>query len=312
MKMPHCMSLKGRHHNIAAMLWIILICCFSSFVQAASQPLLWKVEDQRSQVRLYLFGSLHYGDKKFYPLPDTVLNAYQASDALAVELDIDALKAEQIHITLQRYGYYSDGKNLPAAAGVQLWQKIKDISSSLGIDAQQLTPFQPWLAAMQLTSLQLARSNYQPSLGVDKYFLSAARGKKNILELETLDEQMQLFSQLSESEQLEFLQITLKEHGTTEDSLNTLAEAWYRGDEKTLDEAVFSAFHERPLGKKLYQMIFVERNKQMVQTVEKYLKNIQQIFLVVGIGHMLGDDGLIALLEEKGYTVTRISPVLDD
>lgn len=292
-------------HWVAA-LSIVLIGFFSIGVQAASQPLLWQVEDKNSQIRLYLFGSLHYGEEKFYPLPDTVLKAYNASDALAVELDIDALDGEQVHAAIQRYGYYRGKDNLQSHVGVQIWDKIKNITENFGIDAQQLKRFRPWLAAMQLTNLQLIRSNYQPSLGLDKYFLSESRHKK-ILELETLDEQMRLFTRLSDAEQIEFLQITLNEFPKAEESLKQLADAWYHGDELTLNKLVFSSFHEREVGNKLYQFIFVERNKQMLNAIDTYMNSSQRIFLVVGVGHIIGGEGLVALLEQRGYKVTRVN-----
>lgn len=305
-------SRTSTFRDYVAVLLIALISFFSVFAQATSQPLLWQVEDKNTQIRLYLFGSLHYGEEKFYPLPEVVLKAYHASDSLAVELDIDTLDSEQVRIALQRYGYYAGQENLQTHVGVQIWEQVKRISQNLGVDAQQLNQFQPWLAAMQLTNIQLARSTYQPSLGLDKYFLSESRHKKKILELETLDDQMQLFTRLSDAEQVEFLQIMLNESYKAEDSLNKLADAWYRGDEQALNELVFSSFRERELGQKLYRYIFVERNKQMLKAIDTYMENSQKIFLVVGIGHILGNDGLATLLEERGYKVTRVNPVQND
>lgn len=285
---------------------------FSSALHAASQPLLWQVQDKDSRVRLYLFGSLHYGDEAFYPLPDAVLQAHRDSDVLAVELDIDALDVEKVRAALKQYGYYPSEKNLQTQVGEQMWKTLTQVSENLGGDAQQLKPFRPWLAAMQLTNMQLSRSDYQQALGLDKYFLTASRDKKIILELESLDEQMQLFNQLSDAEQIEFLQVTLKEQATAEESLKKLANAWYRGDEHTLNELVFSAFRERKLGQKLYQFIFVKRNKQMLQVIDTYIEKSQKIFLVVGVGHMLGEDGLVALFEARGYRVTQVSTGQDD
>lgn len=290
-------------------LWIIVTCFYSSALHAASQPLLWQVQDKDSRVRLYLFGSLHYGDEAFYPLPDAVLQAHRDSDVLAVELDIDALDGEKVRAALKQYGYYPGEKNLQTQLGEKMWKTLTQVSENLGGDAQQLKQFKPWLAALQLTNMQLARSDYQQTLGLDKYFLTASRDKKIILELESLDEQMQLFNQLSDAEQVEFLQVTLNEQGKAEESLKRLADAWYQGDEPTLNELVFRSFRQRKLGHRLYQFIFVERNKQMLKTIDAYMKKAQKIFLVVGIGHMLGEDGLVALFQAQGYQVTLVTGV---
>lgn len=303
---------SARYVYFASRLSVVLICFCSSIVLAASQPLLWQVQDKESQVRLYLFGSLHYGSETFYPLPDAVLQAYRESDVLAVELDIDALDGQTVRTALERYGYYASGKNLQTDVDTQTWTSLMKVTNSLDIDAQQLNQFKPWLTAMQLTNRQLALSDYQQSLGLDKYFLSVARNNKTVIELETLDEQMELFNQLTDVEQLEFLQTTLNEHGKAEESLNKLADAWYRGDEHTLHTLVFSAFRNRKMGQKLYQFIFVERNQKMLKAIDAQLKESQNIFLVVGIGHMLGEDGLVSLLEARGYRVTQVNTAQKD
>ena len=75
---------------------------------------------------------------------------------------------------------------------------------------------------------------------------------------------------------------------------------------------MFSAFRKRELGQKLYQSIFVERNKNMLNAIDAQLKESQKIFLVVGIGHMLGDDGLVSLLEGRGYRVTQVNTAQKD
>lgn len=308
----HNHTLSAKYGYFASCLSVALICLYSSIVQAASQPLLWQVQDKESHVRLYLFGSLHYGNAAFYPLPDAVLQAYREADVLAVELDIDALDGQKVRTALEQHGYYAGEKNLQADLDTQTWTSLINVANSLDIDARQLNQFKPWLTAMQLTNRQLALSDYQQSLGLDKYFLSEARNKKAVLELESLDEQMQLFNQLSDAEQIAFLQTTLSDHNMAEESLSKLADAWYRGDEQALHTLVFSAFRKRELGQKLYQSIFVERNKKMLNVIDAQLKESQKIFLVVGIGHMLGEDGLVSLFEERGYRVTQVNTAQKD
>lgn len=295
---------------MSVLLWALVV--LNPVAHADSQPLLWQVQDETSQTRLYLFGSLHYGSEKFYPLPDAVLEAFEKSGVLAVELDIEALDAERIRDLLSSHGYYSGEQNLRSQMSEQMWQQLKGVSEQLAVDLQKLVRFKPWMAAMQLTNVQLAQSGYKQSLGLDNYFLTTSRGKKTVLELESLEEQIELFAQLTEAEQLAFLQITLRDFPKGRESLDKLASAWYRGDEEELNKLVFSAFEKQQLGKKLYQLIFVERNKKMLAALEKHMKSLSTIFLVVGAGHMLGNDGLVALLEQKGYRVTRVSTTMID
>lgn len=276
-------------------------------VSADAQPLLWLVEDKLTQGKVYLFGSVHYGTETFYPLPDSVMNAYASSDVLAVELDIDLLPVTQIQDILQRQGYYRGNTKLPLQAGKLLWERLTKLCEQLAVDPDIYIRTKPWLVAMQLTNLQLSRSGYQQSLGLDKYFLTLARDKKPILELESLDDQIRLFAQLSETDQLQFLENTLEEFAKGDATLKSLADAWYNGDEVALENGVLGAFRNQKIGKKLYPLIFVERNKQMAATIVEFLASSKNVFLVVGIGHMLGDDGLIILLRQKGYRVTKVN-----
>lgn len=285
-------------------IWMLAI----SYVRAEAQPLLWLVEDKASGGKVYLFGSLHYGAAKFYPLPDWVLNAYESSDSLAVELDIDSIPVTRIQEVLYKQGYYSDDKQLSTQAGKLLWEKLTKLCNKLAVDPQVYMQKKPWLVAMELVNLQLSRSDYQQSLGLDKYFLTLARDQKPILELENLDDQIRLFAQLNDADQLQFLQTTLDNFAKGEATLNALAEAWYQGDENALYEGIFGAFRIEKIGQKLYPLIFVERNTQMATTIVTYITSSKKVFLIVGVGHMLGEDGLVALLKKKGYRVTKIVP----
>jgi uncharacterized protein YbaP (TraB family) len=292
--------------------WLLFFYVMTGVVHAAPSPLMWQVEGKSSSARVYLFGSLHYGAENFYPLPDAVLEAFRLSDALAVELDIDELAIEQLQKMLQQEGRYTGNHNLKSQLGNNLWKKLTEICLQLAIDCQQFSQTKPWLAAMQIANLQLARSDYQQSLGLDNYFLTEARNKKSILELETLEEQLQLFSRLSEAEQIQFLDVTLAEYHKGQKSLYKLADAWYQGDEKKLSDLVFSAFRHREIGQTLYRLVFVARNQKMLNAIDEYMESSQKIFLVVGVGHMLGEDGLVALVKQKGYRVTQVDTRLQD
>lgn len=279
----------------------------SSSAQAASQPLLWQVVHKDLSGKAYLFGSLHYGKESFYPLPISVMSAYESSDSLAVELDIDAISAAHLNSILQTHGFYSGDRTLETRASSDLWQKLSGVCNKLSLEPESFIRTKPWLVAMQLVNVQLARSQYQQSLGLDKYFLSLARNKKPILALESLTEQIELFAHLDEAEQMAFLLATLDEFDSTNSSLDKLADAWIDGNESALNTLILTTFQKQKIGKQLYPIMFVERNKRMAMSIISYMKSSQKIFLVVGVGHMLGEDGLVTLLKQAGYQVTRVN-----
>jgi uncharacterized protein YbaP (TraB family) len=57
-----------------------------------------------------------------------------------------------------------------------------------------------------------------------------------------------------------------------------------------------------------YQAILKDRNVAMLEKIEGYLedKSKETYFVVVGAAHMVGEDGIVTRLKEKGYTVTRL------
>ena len=74
--------------------------------------------------------------------------------------------------------------------------------------------------------MELMRLGYDPQFGVDYYFLSKAQGKKRILELESLDEQLSLLSGFSDNEQEQFLLYTLKTLNSMGSQVEVLVRAW--------------------------------------------------------------------------------------
>jgi uncharacterized protein len=290
-------------------MWIVATLALL-FMQGAvkAEPAIWKVEKRDSGARLYLFGSLHYGSESFYPLPERVLTAYRESDVLAVELDSGALAPEFAQQAVYRLGQYTENRNLPQQLGPELWLQLQDQSKTLGLDPEQWVYIKPWLAALQLVNFQVSISDYQQRLGLDSYFLELARTdeSKEIRQLETLEQQLYLFAGLSDQQQRDFLARTLKDFDAGRAYLTALAHAWKAGDVEALEAAVLGAFNEEEYSQKLYHRVFRMRNKAMVGVLGEYLNQGERVFLVVGVGHLLGEDGLVQQLAQQGYSVRRL------
>lgn len=285
-----------------------LCLCLAVLPARAAEPLLWKVEDGHSGGQVYLFGALHFGAESFYPLPEAVLSAYRKSPILAVELDIETLPEGTSQHLVERLGQYRDSRQLSETLAPALWDSLSHRAEVLGLNPEQLLRLKPWLAALQLVNLQVAQSDYQHKLGLDNHFLLMARADpdKDIHQLETLEQQLALFAGLSERQQADFLEHTLKTFDTGKAQLKSLAEAWQEGDAEALEEAILGAFNHREYSQRLYHRVFRRRNLAMAETAVGYLGRGEQVFLVVGVGHLLGEEGLVALLEARGYRVSRL------
>ena len=119
---------------------------------------------------------------------------------------------------------------------------------------------------------------------------------------ETLAYQLDRFDQLSPKLQEDMLTSTMAELDTYAGKLRDLARAWAAGDVATLEKELLSAFDKSP---EIYDRLLVERNRNWLPQVDTCLQQNAGCFIVVGAAHLVGPDGLPALLAKRGYRVTQ-------
>jgi uncharacterized protein YbaP (TraB family) len=164
----------------------------------------------------------------------------------------------------------------------------------------------PWFLAMSIETLEFQRLGYDPANGIDVYFAGKAAGKKQIVELESFDYQIRLLSGFSDREQELFLLYTLKDLATLQDEIEKLMTSWSNGDTKTLEALVTRTLTESPELRPIFDKLFYKRNREMTVRIEQFLTGRKTAFVVVGAAHLVGKDGIIELLREKGFTVEQM------
>jgi uncharacterized protein YbaP (TraB family) len=61
------------------------------------------------------------------------------------------------------------------------------------------------------------------------------------------------------------------------------------------------------MGTEGMETLITGRNKRMLEAAEQFLRGKEQGFLVVGAAHMVGKEGIVRMLEKKGYTVEQVA-----
>ena len=275
---------------------------------AKLSPLLWRVSSEASAGQVYLLGSIHFGHDSFYPLPAVIMDAYHRSGSLAVELDLQALDQRRAAALMMTRGRYPPETTLRNELDEATWSRLQQVGAQLGVEVDGFLSLQPWLVAVQLVSLQMLETHYRRELGVDRHFLQLARGRKPIRELETMEQQLAVFAQFSAAEQALFLRQTLQTFERGEVQLERIATAWKAGDRRALESAVLAAFRAGPGSENMFRLVFTERNARMVSAVVDFLARGERVFMVVGVGHVLGEEGIVARLDKAGYRLQRLSP----
>ena len=284
-------------------LFVFIACIFVPFSYAQQDKgFLWEVSGGKGKV--YLLGSLHFATKNFYPLRQEIQRAFSQSRNLVVEIDINKLHPQYVQNLITEQGIYPNSETLKDHISPKAYQRILEYYQKSGLPPIYFAKHRPGMLVMTMTSMELGKLGMSPEYGIDLYFTTQARGQKNILELETLKDQLDLIINLDDGEQL--LMQTLDEFKEYPALTNSLINSWKTGDTDLLNYLlVDKPLREYPESSVIYDKMIIQRNYKMVDKIKRYLKSGDSYFIVVGAGHMIGKDGIVDLLEKAGYPSTR-------
>jgi uncharacterized protein YbaP (TraB family) len=197
----------------------------------------------------------------------------------------------------------TDGKTLDQVIAPQLYAEVSKRAEKVGMPMMAINRMKPWLVAITLMAPTLQSAGFKPELGVDRHFYdrAIAIGMKHQA-LETLQYQLDRFDELPPALQEDLLKTTMEDLDTEVSSVKEMAQAWAFGNVAAIEQMTLKALQESP---ELYKRLLIERNNNWLPHVEQCLKEKAGCFIVVGAAHLVGPDGLPALLSKKGYKVTQ-------
>ena len=284
---------------------LVLFLFFLSTLTLDAKSILYKVTSPTSTV--YLLGSIHLAKPELYPLKQPIEDAYTKSDILVVELDPQSQHSIQvIQQTMFKEGLYSGGKTLRSELDPKTYILLKKYLLKVGLSLKIMEPMRPWSVMLQLSVMEMMRLGYSPQLGIDKHFLDKAkRDKKQVLEIETAEEQMALLSKDDKEFQDLLLRYTLEEMHQMEPLLNKMFSSWKAGDAKELAVVVDSSLVADKRLEGIYDALITKRNYKMARKVQSYLKTDKSYFVIVGVGHVVGTEGIVRILKNRGHKVIQ-------
>ena len=275
--------------------------------------MMWKVSSPTATV--YLVGSLHLATPEMYPLPKEMEDAFAKADTLTVEVNTNKLDQQKLMSVMQTKGMYQGDETLSTNLKKETLQELQDECTKLGLPEAGIEKMKPWVVGLMLDVLALQKLGMDPSLGIDKHFLDLAAAKgKTIEELESADFQLDLLSSFDPKLQEENLLSTLDEMKNLKSDFNELTGAWIAGDGKTVEAEFDRQVKQHPETAEVNQKLIFDRNGPMAQKVEAYLKGNKTVFVVAGCLHMVGDHGIVHILQDDKFTVeqspaTRVAKV---
>jgi uncharacterized protein YbaP (TraB family) len=286
--------------------WVWLLWLAAACAQAADVPrgLLWEVRSDRGTV--FLLGTIHVGNASLYPLPPSVEEAYRASSRLAVEADVASGDAA----AAARSAIYTPPDALDRHVPAAIYQDVTDAARDLGVPMDIARRMKPPMLAMALTMIEVSRIGMEPRFGIDLHFSQRAKADgKELVELESVAQQIAMLDALSPDAQVAMLQATLRgiRSGSLTRDMDALIEAWKRGDAERVDEIATQDLRAMPAGAAdaLEKALYEDRNRAMAEKIAALLAREEITLVAVGAGHMTGPTGLVTLLKARGYSVLR-------
>lgn len=284
---------------------LCLLCLLTSLQVRAAQDRLLIYRIKTPTAEMHLLGSMHLARADIYPLRMQINEAFRAAENLVVEIDITGEREAMIQHQMRLRGYYPPGESLRDHISAATWIELQRLLPASGLPPMIVERLKPGLVATLLTVQYMMALGLSPEQGVDKYFLDLARNRKTILELETLEQQLDLLIDFPDADL--FLRQTLSQLENMGELLEPLLESWKRGDAAALEQLVITdELESNPEFRPVLESLFDRRNHNMTRKLDQYLRSGGRYFVVVGAGHLVGEQGIITLLEKQGYKPSQL------
>ena len=267
---------------------------------AHAEPAMWAVAGSRNTV--YIFGSVHLLPEGGFAIDGALAEAYGDAEQVCFEVDTSKLDpATTTSMTLAR-AVDPEGRNLFELLGSAA-DRARSSAAAAGIDISLFAPFEPWFAGLTISVMALQQHGYDVEHGVEQIIeASADRDGKARCGLETLDFQLGMLDGMPAELQEKLLMQSLTEAGEIEAVIEPMLAAWRAGDERALVRSLEEDFEGYP---ELEEQLIYARNERWAGLVGDMLEETEDILLVVGALHLVGERGLPALLRMRGYEVER-------
>jgi uncharacterized protein YbaP (TraB family) len=270
-------------------------------IDAQEKTFLWEVSKDNHSI--YLLGSIHYLRKENFPLHKSIIDAFDASKRIVLEIDLNRVSPDVAQrVTLEK-ALYRDGQTLRQNISQETYQLAEQHAAKLGIDMKVMGPMKPWFVALTLVAIKFQQIGLDPNLGVDHYLAERAKSSgKSTSGLETLEFQIGLLDQMSQRDQESLLRETAVELDLLDTNINQIVQAWLKGDGQSLEALLLAGMKEYP---EVHEKIIVERNRRWVPQIEKIFAQGGGAMVVVGAAHLVGKDGVIEMLKARGYSLEQ-------
>lgn len=279
-------------------LFTILLCLADN---SLAQTSLWQVEKDGKQ--LYLGGTVHLLMKQDFPLPQAFEQAFNAADIVVLEANTQLMQQPVVAKKVQSAMHYQDGRQLTSVLTTDIAQQLEDYLQHNALPVNAFNTMTAGAVSMTITVMEMHKLGITES-GVDViYHRRAQQQNKPLLFLETLEQQIGFIASMGDGIEDELIASTLSDIHELPSYMRQMVKDWREGNVVSLEHTVLQDMREYP---SVYQSLLLQRNQAWLPQIENMLQTDKVETVFVGVLHLIGDDGLIAQLRQRGYTVTQM------
>jgi uncharacterized protein YbaP (TraB family) len=275
-------------------LYLLVSLSIACFAQTGNNSVLWKISGNGLQEPSYLFGTIHAVPEKQFIISDTILKYLEISKTLVLEINPEIPLGAQLKLAQRMF--LPKGKTIKdyidSIHYAQLYTYLKD---SINIKEEKINKYFA-LKPVFMQSMILMEFIEKPKT-YEKELKNLVGKKKHFVPLETIDEQMNMLDSIPLELQLSFNSDNYK----LDKEYFSLLNLYLKQDIKAIDSLMFSD----PDFQKIEYNLLTERNLNWVPKIKESISK-ESSFVAVGCAHLIGENGLIKLLEKEGYTINPV------
>jgi len=272
----------------------------------SSRPFCWSLKAPGEVSESFLLGSIHVARPGIYPLAVTIEDAFSAADVVVVEADPEGMTSPKRVGTMLGRAMNVTGNRLKDVLSADAYDRLVSYAKEAKLKIETLDKFDPWYVAQMITMLEMQKLGFKAENGIEMHFLRKARGDKAIVELEGVEYQVDFLDSFTAEEQSLMLEYTLLDLENIEGLVDEMMGAWKAGNPVKLKELLHGYLEEVDGLADAYKRLFTDRNRTMAEKIEEFVGSGKSYFVIVGAGHVVGEDGLIELLRAKNIAVTQL------
>ena len=271
---------------------------------ASGRHFLWRVQSPTG-AHGYVIGSIHMLDSSIYPLDAVFEQSFDECDVMALEADVFGGDPMGMLATMMERAMYPEGQTLQSQLTPRDYQEVSQALAQLDLPIEMLQGMRPWFLTMLVVQTMAMKFGLQPELGIDHHFYQKASGRMEVVELESVEMQIGILSKLTDHQGVLLLADSVDDFKSIDD-FHAMVDLWRRGDTASMANEVEKDARQRPELKALDEALLRGRNPGMTSGIERLLAAGRTPFVIVGAAHLVGERGVLQLLEQRGYHVEQL------